>query len=163
MKIEIITLIFILILFITSIELAINYTALTGKFSIIDRQIRSINETMTMIKKSIENMSKTSNNYIYVEISEIISNPSLYIGKRIVVIGTLHYISTIPEIKLPYNAIISSDGKQIGVLTSSKIYDNVKIIVKGIFTKGYQEKLGKEGWIKDKEVYYIIAIEIKKI
>lgn len=164
MKIEIVTLIFIFILFITSIKLAIDYTTLADKFSSMNKQIKNINDMITMIKKSIENMSKPNNNdYIYVEISEIISNPSSYIGKRIAVIGTLHFISTIPEIKLPYNAIISSDKEQIGVLISSKIYDNTKVIIKGILVKGYQVKLGKNGWIKEKKIYYIIAIEIKKI
>ena len=163
MKIETITLIFIFILFISSIELTINYTILTNKFSSMNKQIRNINETITIIKKFIESMNTPNNNYIYVEIAEIISNPFPYIGKRIAVIGTLHFISTIPEIKLPYNAIISSDKEQIGVLISSKIYDNTKVVIKGILVKGYQEKLGKNGWIKEKEIYYIIAIEIKKI
>lgn len=96
-------------------------------------------------------------------ISELISNPKIYENKLISIIGEFHYIVTIPELKLPYNAIVISNKNQIGVLTNFKIKEGSKVLIIGIFTKGFQEKLSESGWIKDKEVYYIIALKIIEI
>ncbi|MEM2553786.1 MAG: hypothetical protein QXW69_00690 [Nitrososphaerota archaeon] len=96
-------------------------------------------------------------------ISELISNPKIYENKLISITGEFHYIVTIPELKLPYNAVVASSKHQIGVLTNFKIKEGSKVLIIGIFTKGFQEKLSESGWIKDKEVYYIMALKIIEI
>jgi hypothetical protein len=96
-------------------------------------------------------------------ISELISNPKIYENKLISITGEFHYIVTIPELKLPYNAVVTSNKNQIGVLTNLKIKEGSKVLIIGIFTKGFQEKLSESGWIKDKEVYYITALKIIEI
>jgi len=96
-------------------------------------------------------------------ISELVFNPKIYENKLVSITGEFHYIVTIPELKLPYNAVVISNKHQIGVLTNLKIKEGSKVLIIGIFTKGFQEKLSESGWIKDKEVYYITALKIIEI
>jgi len=102
-------------------------------------------------------------NETYLNLSEIVLNSSLYEGKNLTTVGELHYIVTIPEIRMPFNAVLTSGKFQIGILTSTKVKEGARVLVKGKLVKGYVERLGTNGWVKDKEVYYIIATEVKEL
>ncbi|MEM3466001.1 MAG: hypothetical protein QXU11_06505 [Thermoproteota archaeon] len=77
--------------------------------------------------------------------------------------GEIHNIVTVPEIRLPYNAVISFNNQNFGVSTSLRFKEGSKVIVKGIVTRGFHERLTGSGWKRDKEVYYIIVTEIEEI
>lgn len=138
--------------------------------------ISSVNESLSPtasspIKTAAENMNRTSisktpiasGEYMYVSIPELNANPSYYENKKIAVAGEFHYIATIPEIRLPYNAVVVANNSQIGVLTTLSVREGAKVVVEGILLKGYRERLGESGWIKDGEAYYILAYKIEQI
>ena len=79
--------------------------------------------------------------------------------------GRIHRIVTIPEIRLPYNAVIDTGTCHIGVFIGQGLEDlkeGSEVTIVGIVKKGYVEKLSDEGWVKSKEVYFIVAKEIRE-
>jgi len=46
---------------------------------------------------------------VFLKIPEIQSNPSLYEGRQIVIMGIVRKVLEDPGIRLPYNSVISSD------------------------------------------------------
>jgi hypothetical protein len=139
----------------------LGYSMSTSKVeTIYETKYETITKTIT--KEFTTQLTTTMNlpEITQANISELISNPKIYENKLISITGEFHYIVTIPELKLPYNAVVTSNKNQIGVLTNLKIKEGSKVLIIGIFTKGFQEKLSESGWIKDKEVYYITALKI---
>jgi hypothetical protein len=142
----------------------LGYSMSTSKVeTIYETKYETITKTIT--KEFITQLTTTMNlpEITQANISELISNPKIYENKLISITGEFHYIVTIPELKLPYNAVVTSNKNQIGILTNLKIKEGSKVLIIGIFTKGFQEKLSESGWIKDKEVYYITALKIIEI
>jgi len=139
----------------------LGYSMSTSKVeTIYETKYETITKTIT--KEFITQLTTMMNlpEITQANISELISNPKIYENKLISITGEFHYIVTIPELKLPYNAVVTSNKNQIGVLTNLKIKEGSRVLIIGIFTKGFQEKLSESGWIKDKEVYYITALKI---
>jgi len=142
----------------------LGYSMSTSKVeTIYETKYETITKTIT--KEFTTQLTTTMNlpEITQANISELISNPKIYENKLISITGEFHYIVTIPELKLPYNAVVTSNKNQIGVLTNLKIKEGSEVLIIGIFTKGFQEKLSESGWIKDKEVYYITALKIIEI
>ena len=142
----------------------LGYSMSTSKVeTIYETKYETITKTIT--KEFITQLTTMMNlpEITQANISELISNPKIYENKLISITGEFHYIVTIPELKLPYNAVVTSNKNQIGVLTNLKIKEGSEVLIIGIFTKGFQEKLSESGWIKDKEVYYITALKIIEI
>ena len=140
--------------------------SLSSEISGMKAQIGRINESLGSVKAFIEKVNKTSSSsdeYTCVAVSEVVSNPSRYENRRIVVVGEFHHIATIPEIRLPYNAVVASNNSQIGVSTTLNVREGARVRVEGVLVKGYQERLGENGWVREREVYYIVAIRIEQI
>ena len=95
----------------------------------------------------------------------MITNSCLSLKKHlnhvVTVTGRVHYIIAMPEIKLPYNAVIDTGTCHIGVLINQRVEEGSKITITGIVRKGYIEKLSNNEWVKIKEVYFIVAVQIK--
>jgi len=98
-----------------------------------------------------------------VSLTQVVQNISFYEGKVITTSGEIHFIASAPEVKMPFNAVLTSGGSQIGVLTPAHIREGSKVVVKGRLVKGYVEYLSANGWVKDGEVFYILAEEIHEI
>jgi hypothetical protein len=133
-----------------------------------EEQNKTSNEIAELRSELAELANKTaySNNPILVDVSELTSNPTAYQGKLLTVIGEFHSIVTVPEIKLPYNAVIVSESSQIGVdIEPSKAVglEGSKVLVTGFLMQGTKKELGSEGWVDAGSVRYIEAIEAKKI
>lgn len=140
----------------------LSYSVLNGVSELKER-VNSLNNTLTIVYKTVTLFNKTSEANAFIKVSELNSNPASYEGKLVVVAGEIHGIVTVPEIRLPHNAVIVSKDQSFGVLTSMKFKEGSKVIVKGIVAKGFQEYLTGGQWEKGKEVYYIVAVEIEEI
>ena len=94
---------------------------LSSEISSMKTQIKEVNESLNMIKTVVEKVSKASNtsgasgNYTYVTISELVSNPSYYENRKIVVVGEFHYIAMIPERRYTCEGVSGKTrGKRVG-------------------------------------------------
>ncbi|MDW8033846.1 MAG: hypothetical protein RMI79_02670 [Nitrososphaerota archaeon] len=126
-------------------------------------RVNSLNSTLTIVYRTVILLNRTGETNAFIEIQELNLNPAFYEGKLVIVVGEIHGIVTIPEIRLPYNAIISSKSHSFGVLTNMGFKEGSKVIVRGIVAKGFQEYLTGSGWKRGGEVYYIVAVEIEGI
>ncbi|MFN3805238.1 MAG: hypothetical protein ACK4SY_09295 [Pyrobaculum sp.] len=91
------------------------------------------------------------------------SSSERHIGMPIAVVGEIHTLVTIPEVRYPYNAVLTIGGQTVGVYTTQRYREGAKVVVIGYLAKGYVEQLTERGWQKTKEVHYIHALEIKEI
>lgn len=132
-------------------------------------EIANLKTNQNKIIELINNLNSSlktpkSNDPILVNLSKLVKNPEKYQGKLIAVIGELHMIASIPEVRYPFNAILTDKSSQIGVEISNSIpYKGVKVMVIGWLNQGTIEKLGKNGWTPSGKTWYIIAAEIHKI
>jgi hypothetical protein len=115
------------------------------------------------INKLRNEINVASENAIYVNVSELLESPEAYEGKMIAVLGEFHNVATIPEIKLPYNAVLADGKYQIGVSTSQSVSEGSSVIVEGLFVKGTIKKLGSSGWVDSGSVWYIEAVRLRRI
>lgn len=139
------------------------YYSMLNAFSELKDRLNGLNNTLAIIYKSIEMSNKSSGADSFIQVYVLNSNPEAYVGKLVVTVGEIHSIVTVPEIRLPYNAVIVFKNQNFGVSTSLRFKEGGKVIVKGIVTRGFQERLTGSGWERDKEVYYIIVTEIEEI
>jgi len=140
----------------------LSYSMLNAVSELRNR-FNDLNNTLTIVYKTVALLNRTGETSIFVEVPELNSNPASYEGKFVIAVGEIHGIVTVPEIRLPYNAVIASGNQSFGVLTSIRFKEGNKVVVKGIITKGFQEYLTVSGWEKSREVYYIVAVEIEEV
>jgi len=157
--------IIVLCVIITAFWVTSSMSSITEELKKLEEEYNSTSYEIAELRKEITAFVYIAKNPILVNVSELVSNPDVYQGKLVAVVGELHVVFTIPEVSLPYNFVVVSEGFQVGVDVKAN-FEGLKgseVLVIGYLVKGAKKTLGMNGLVNAETVWYIEATEVRKL
>jgi|GEM_PF-2789320 hypothetical protein len=157
--------IIVLCVIITAFWVTSSMSSITKELKKLEEEYNSTSYEIAELRKEITAFVYIAKNPILVNVSELVSNPDVYQGKLVAVVGELHVVFTIPEVSLPYNFVVVSKGFQVGVDVKAN-FEGLKgseVLVIGYLVKGTKKTLGMNGLVNAETVWYIEATEVRKL
>jgi hypothetical protein len=157
--------IIVLCVIITAFWVTSSMSSITKELKKLEEEYNSTSYEIAELRKEITAFVYIAKNPILVNVSELVSNPDVYQGKLVAVVGELHVVFTIPEVSLPYNFMVVSEGFQVGVdvKTNFEGLKGSEVLVIGYLVKGTKKTLSMNGLVNAETVWYIEATEVRKL